>query len=339
MSTDTDKATKSNDEYKLELPWVEKYRPVEMKDIVGNEEAVSRLKVIAYDGNMPNLILSGPPGTGKTTSVMCLARTLLGDVYKDAVLELNASDDRTLSVVRNKIKMFAQKKVTLPSNRHKIIILDEADSMSTGAQQALRRIMEIYSSTTRFALACNDSSKIIEPIQSRCALVRYRRLSDLDILTRITEVIEAEGVNKSEDGLEALLYTADGDLRNALNNLQATWQGFGFVNADNIFKVCDQPHPTHVKEMILFCFEGNLAKAQVKMDYLINKGYSAQDIISTLSKVVRGGSMELSEPAQLEFIKEISTTHVRIVEGVQSPLQLSALLARLCKASLRLKKS
>ncbi len=270
---------------------------------------------------------------------MCLARTLLGDVYKEAVLELNASDDRTLNVVRNKIKMFAQKKVTLPPNRHKIIILDEADSMSTGAQQALRRIMEIYSNTTRFALACNDSSKIIEPIQSRCALVRYRRLSDVDILTRVMEVVEAEKVSRDEDGLESLLYTADGDLRNALNNLQATWQGFGFVNAENIFKVCDQPHPTHVKEMIKHCMDAKLGEAQKKLDYLVQKGYSPQDIIGTVSKVVRTGGIEMSERYQLEYIGEIGKTHVRITEGVQSPLQLSALLARLCKTSLKLERT
>jgi len=118
---------------------------------------------------MPNLILSGPPGTGKTTSVLALARTLLGDSFKEGVLELNASDDRGIEVVRGRIKAFAQKKVTLPPGKHKIVVLDEADAMTEGAQQAMRRTMEIYSSTTRFALACNMSEKIIEPIQSRCA--------------------------------------------------------------------------------------------------------------------------------------------------------------------------
>lgn len=164
-----DQASSSKVQEKLsdEIPWVEKYRPVLLKDIVGNSETTSRLQIIANEGNLPNIIISGPPGTGKTTSIHCLAYEMLQDHYKDAVLELNASDDRGIDVVRNNIKLFAQKKVTLPPGKHKIIILDEADSMTTGAQQALRRTMEIYSNTTRFALACNMSNKIIEAIQSR----------------------------------------------------------------------------------------------------------------------------------------------------------------------------
>jgi replication factor C subunit 2/4 len=238
---------------------------------VGNKETVGRLEVLAEQGNMPNLILSGPPGTGKTTSVLALARQLLGDAYKEGVLELNASDDRGIDVVRNRIKAFAQKKVTLPPGKHKVVVLDEADSMTEGAQQAMRRTMEIYSSTTRFALACNMSDKIIEPIQSRCAVLRFSKLTDEQVLKRLQEVLQAEEAPHNDAGLEALIFSAEGapprnsaqfgairrnysdavattsgDMRQALNNAQATHSGFGFISSDNVFQVCDQPQPLFV---------------------------------------------------------------------------------------------
>ncbi|KAI9784995.1 MAG: replication factor C subunit 4 [Geoglossum umbratile] len=244
-----------------ELPWVEKYRPVYLDDVVGNTETIERLKIIAKDGNMPHVIISGMPGIGKTTSILCLAKQLLGDAYKEAVLELNASDERGIDVVRNRIKGFAQKKVTLPSGRQKIVILDEADSMTSGAQQALRRTMEIYSSTTRFAFACNQSNKIIEPLQSRCAILRYARLTNAQVVKRLLQICEAEKVEYSEDGIEALVFSAEGDMRQAINNLQSTFAGFGFVSGDNVFKVVDSPHPIKVQEMIKACQEGNVDAA------------------------------------------------------------------------------
>ncbi|PKI65314.1 hypothetical protein CRG98_014278 [Punica granatum] len=267
-----------------DMPWVEKYRPSKVVDIVGNEDAVSRLQVIARDGNMPNLILSGPPGTGKTTSILALAHELLGPNYREGVLELNASDDRGIDVVRNKIKMFAQKKVTLPPGRHKIVILDEADSMTSGAQQALRRTMEIYSNSTRFALACNTSSKIIEPIQSRCALVRFSRLSDQEILGRLMVVLEAE-------------------------------------------KVCDQPHPLHVKNMVRQVLEGKFDDACAGLKQLYDLGYSPTDIITTLFRIIK--NYDMAEYLKLEFMKETGFAHMRICDGVGSYLQLCGLLAKL----------
>ena len=196
-----------------EAPWVEKYRPEVLKDIVGNTEAVSRLMAISKVGNLPNIILAGPPGIGKTTSILCLAREMLGpNARKDgSILELNASDERGIDVVRNRIKTFAQTKVTLPPGKHKIVILDEADSMTQAAQQALRRTMEIYSQTTRFAIACNNSTKIIEPIQSRCAVLRFSRLHDSEILTRLTQVAAAENVTYDASGFEAIIFTAEGN--------------------------------------------------------------------------------------------------------------------------------
>ena len=195
VKMDIEKSSKAGG---YQVPWIEKYRPRKLEDVVGNEETLVRLQAIAKDGNLPNLILCGPPGTGKTSSVHALAHELLGDSYKDGVLELNASDARGIDVVRNRIKSFAMNKVTLPKGRQKIIILDEADSMTTAAQQALRRTMEIYSNTTRFCLACNISTKIIEAIQSRAAILRYSRLSHEQILANLMKVCEAEEVPYTE---------------------------------------------------------------------------------------------------------------------------------------------
>lgn len=285
----------------FEQPWVEKYRPKLLSDICGNEETVGRLRIIGKEGNLPNIIISGPPGIGKTTSILCLARELLGEHYKQAVLELNASDDRGIDTVRSKIKMFAQQKVTLPPGRHKIVILDEADSMTTGAQQALRRTMEIYSHTTRFALACNNSTKIIEPIQSRCAILRYTRVQDEMILQRLMDICTAEGVEYHQDGLGALLFTAEGDLRNALNNLQATYSGFGYVNDKNVFKVCDQPHPAAIKLILKSCQEGKINQAEEELIALWKTGYSVLDIIGTIFRVCK--NFDLTEKEKLDYLR------------------------------------
>ncbi|KYQ94473.1 replication factor C subunit [Tieghemostelium lacteum] len=317
------------------LPWVEKYRPKEIKDIVGNEDTVNRLECISHDGNLPNIIITGPPGTGKTTSILCLAAALLGPNYKEAVYELNASDDRTLDVVRDKIKTFANKKVTLPPGRHKIIILDEADSMTTGAQQALRRIMEIHSNTTRFALACNQSSKIIEPIQSRCAVLRFTKLTEAQILKRLKEVTDAEKVSYDASGLEAIVYTSEGDMRQALNNLQATYSGFGYVNHENVFKVCDQPHPEEIMKIINFCANGMTREAHEALLSVWHDGYSCIDILSTFFKVTKT-IPNLPEYQKLEFLKEIGFINYRASSGLNSFVQLTGLISKLCLVSVEM---
>jgi replication factor C subunit 2/4 len=265
--------------------------------------------------------------------VHALARELLGVKHvRDAVLELNASDARGIDVVRNRIKAFAQNKVTLPPGRHKIIILDEADSMTSAAQQALRRTMELYSNTTRFCLACNVSTKIIEAIQSRAAILRYSRLTNEQVLQCLLGVCQAEQIAYTNDGLEAILFTAEGDMRQALNTLQASCNlsRGGIVNQNTVFKVCDQPHPKTVGEIIDACKKGDTSSAVRRMQSLYQSGYSASDIIGTIFKVVKA-NLDLPEALKLEYLREIGFTHMRITDGVNSLLQLMGLVARLCQ--------
>jgi replication factor C subunit 2/4 len=313
--------------------WVEKYRPTDLFDVVGNESVMERLRGMAKLGHMPNLIVAGAPGVGKTTSVLCLAKALLGEHAKVGVLELNASDDRGIDVVRDKIKTFAHQKVTLPPGRHKIIILDEADSMTEAAQQALRRTMELCSSTTRFALACNQSSKLIEPIQSRCAILRFSKLSDSEVLSRLTQVAQYEKVPTTDSGLEALVFTAEGDMRNALNNMQSAFIGFGSVTRESVLRVCDTPQPHDLAIAISSCIQGDWCKGYDMLENLYNKGYSVGDIIGALLRVLKG--FDMREDLKIEFTKEVAITHLRVVsDGVQSITQIGGLVARLCRTSL-----
>lgn len=316
-----------------ELPWVEKYRPVHLADVVGNQAIVSRLGEIAKNGNMPHLLLAGPPGTGKTTSVLALARATLGTTFSKGVLELNASDDRGIDTVRTKIKQFAQQTVKLPEGMHKIILLDEADSMTASAQQALRRTMEIYSNTTRFALACNTSSKIIEPIQSRCAVVRFGRLSDADIVSRLEYVLKKEGVSFDRAGLDSAVYLAEGDMRNALNNCQSCYHGFGSITAENMQKVADTPRPRVAKEFIEACLSQDIDRAVTIVNSLVDLGYPSIDIVKSVQGVAKNDSTLGDEAVRLQLLRHIGHVHMRIADGNPSTTQLAGLAARLCSIS------
>jgi replication factor C subunit 2/4 len=213
--------------------------------------------------------------------------------------------------------------------------LDEADSMTGAAQQALRRTMELFSNTTRFCLACNVSTKIIEAIQSRAAILRYSRLSNEQVLQCLLKVCEAEQIVYKNDGLEAILFTAEGDMRNALNTLQASCglSKGGVIDQTIVFKVCDQPHPKILGEIINFCKQGDAKSGVQKMHQLYQSGYSANDIIGTIFKVVKSNP-DLPEAIKLEYLREVGFTHMRIADGVNTLLQLLGLVARLSQKSL-----
>ena len=217
------------------------------------------------------------------------------------------------------------KKILLPNNAHKIIILDEADSMTCSAMQAMRRTMEQYAQTTRFVFVCNDSTKIIEPIQSRCSMIRYTKLNKHDIIKKIKNICENENINITEDGINAIVFIADGDLRQAINILQSCYSGFEIINEENIFYIADIPHPKKIENIILKCIEKNFNEALDQILLIYKKGYSSSDIVGTLYKVCK--ELDISEDIKLNILKQIGFTQLRISSGLGTLPQLLGLIS------------
>ncbi|RIA95947.1 P-loop containing nucleoside triphosphate hydrolase protein [Glomus cerebriforme] len=314
------------------LPWLQKYRPATFDDIVGNEPSINVLKSVSKNGNIPNFLLSGPPGTGKTSSIVCLANELYGkELAKKAILELNASDERSVGVIRDKVKAFAQTKVTLPLGLQKFVILDEVDSMVDPAQKALRAIMEQYSNTTRFALACNNEDKIDEAIMSRITKLSFTLLSQEEIAKRLLHIINQENINYTPEGLQAIIFTADGDMRQAINNLQSTYSGFGMINEDNVYKVCDVPDPKYIMEMLKRCIRYEVKNVFNAVNKLYGEGYAALDIIQIMMRLMKSASeKDIEEAYYHDYLMEIAKAELVIKSGTDSELQLIGLVASLC---------
>lgn len=317
--------------------WVEKYRPKTLSEIVGQEEVVQRLMSYVKKKNIPHLLFSGPPGTGKTASAIALARDLFGENWRDNFIEMNASDERGIDVVRHKIKEFART-APIGDAPFKIIFLDEADALTADAQAALRRTMEMYSKICRFILSCNYVSRIIEPIQSRCAVFKFRPIPPEAMKKRLLEICEIEGVKITEDGLEALVYVANGDFRKAINALQGAAALNEVVDAEAIYQITATARPEELSKILETALEGKFMEARNMLDKLmVEYGMSGEDIVSQLFREIL--SFGIDEKLKVLLIDKLGEIDFRLTEGANERIQLDAYLAYLVTVGKKRKES
>jgi replication factor C small subunit len=306
--------------------WTEKYRPSEFSEIKGQEEIVRRVKAFVETRNMPHLLFSGPPGVGKTTLSLVIVKQLFKDLWRENFLELNASDERGIDVVRQKVKDFARTK-SIGNVPFKIIYLDESDALTKEAQQALRRTMENYTQTTRFILSCNYSSKIIDPIQSRCAVFRFKPLSKQDIYNIIDHIAAKENLKISEKAKDALYYVSGGDCRKLENLLQSTASMGEKIDENSIYSVASFAEPKEIIEVLETCVKGSFEDAKKKLlDTMLRQGLSGIDVIKQIQKECWG--IKADNKIKLEMVKQCGDAEFRMVEGSDEFIQLEALLAK-----------
>jgi replication factor C small subunit len=315
--------------------WAEKYRPKTLDEMVNQREIVERLKSFVKAKNVPHCIFAGPPGTGKTTAALCLARDLYGENYREYIMELNASDERGIDVVRETVKTFARVRA-IGEIPFKIMILDEADNMTADAQQALRRTMERYTETCRFILCANYSGKIIEPIQSRCAPFRFTYLPREEHDKYLRYIAENEGVALLDEGLDAIYEVCGGDLRRAINTLQAAASLGKPIDAKIIYSIAGRANPADVRRMIETAMKGNFIEARKQLREMIQKyGVAGSDIIRQIHAEIF--KLDIPEPWKIKLAEIVGEIDYRLVEGADEEIQLSALLARLIEASFEMK--
>jgi len=310
----------------MELPWTEKYRPKTLDEVAGQKEIVKRLKAYVKEGNFPDMIFAGPAGVGKTSCALAFAYDLFGDL-KGSFMELNASDERRIDDIRTKVKDFA-KTLPISGKNLKIIFLDEADALTVDAQHALRRIIEMFSAQTRFILSVNYSSKIIEPIQSRCTIFRFKPLSNEEITEMLNRIAKNENLTLEKEAIDALIYISEGDMRKAINLLQSAAIENKRITEKLIYSISSFARPKEIKQMLTEAMNGEFSKAREILNNLILEyGMSGEDIIMQVYKEVLNLKIEDAKKAKLLDI--LGEFNFRIVEGANERIQLEAMLARI----------
>jgi len=312
--------------------WTEKYRPSKFIDVVGQDEIVKRIEGLVKSTNIPHLLFAGPAGTGKSTLALIVVKELFKDTWKENYLELNASDERGIQIVREKVKNFARTK-SIGEVPFKVIFLDEADALTPEAQQALRRTMENYSSTCRFVLSCNYSSKIIDPIQSRCAIFRFKLLEKKDIEKVIQKIITSEKLEIFPESVDMIYEGSEGDCRRSINILQSTASVSPSIRPELVGTIISGAKPKDVRIVLDYAVAGSFIEAKDKLlDIMLRESISGQDIIKSIQKEI--WNLPVEPEVKVRLTEKTGEIEFRIVEGSDPFIQLEALLASFVLAGL-----
>jgi replication factor C subunit 2/4 len=318
----------------IKLPWIEKYRPKNSEEILLEPFIKEKINRIIKNKSIPNMIITGEPGTGKTSTILFLAKQIYKDKYTDNVLELNASDDRGLSIINNTIYPFCKKKTNYLNNdlypNHKLIILDEADSITSKAQNLLSNIISEFRKNTRFVFICNDCTQIIESIQSRCMIIKYPRISTNNLYTKIESICNTENIPYDSLGINTLLFVSDQDIRQSINNLECIYYSFGKLNEEIVYKLIDKPKPFYISEILNCCYDSNYDKIINIITSLYNKGYTPNDILLTFMKYLfEDSNNSLKEETRLKIYEIISLSYIRVNGGIDTFLQLCGCVSKI----------
>ena len=308
------------------LPWVEKYRPNNLGELISHGETITTIGRFANDGKLPHLLFYGPPGTGKTSTILALAKQVYTKAeFGSKVLELNASDDRGIGIVRGSILSFASTK-TMFKGGVKLVILDEADAMTKDAQNALRRVIEKYTENVRFCLICNYLSKIIPALQSRCTKFRFGPLNVEQMKPRIEDVIKAENVEVTPDGLEALLRLGDGDMRKCLNILQSTHMAYEKVSGENVHKCLGHPPPKDIQDIVQWMLNNDILTSYKRISALkIEKGYALQDLLTEIHAFVH--NVDFPQHVRIHLLEKMSDIEFHLASGTAEKTQTCAMIS------------